>query len=44
MLAAALIAGGVMVRDATPDRAPFVDVVLEKTQPYLRELVEKVSY
>ena len=44
VLAVALIAGGAMVRDATPNRAPFVDVVLEKTQPYIRELVQKVSY
>jgi len=44
VLALVLIAGGVMVRDATPGRRPFVDVVLEKTQPYLRKLVERVSY
>ena len=44
VLALVLIAGGVMVRDATPGRRPFVDVVLEKTQPYLRELVQRVSY
>ena len=44
VLAVALIAGGMAVRDATPDRAPFVDVVLEKTQPYWRELVQRVTY
>jgi len=44
VLAAALIGGGIMVRDASPGRPPFVDVVLEKTEPYLRELVQRVSY
>ena len=32
------------VRDASPDRAPFVDVMVQKTEPYWRELVQRVSY
>jgi len=43
-LAIALVGTGVAVRSSTPDRQPFMDVVLEKTQPYWRELVQKVGY
>lgn len=43
LVAVALIAGGMVVRDAAPERAPFVDVVLQKTGPYWRELVQRVS-
>jgi len=44
VLAIALVGGGVAVRSSTPDRQPFVDVVLQKTEPYWRELVQRVSY
>ncbi len=43
-LAIALVGTGAAVRSSTPDRQPFMDVVLEKTQPYWRELVQRVSY
>jgi hypothetical protein len=44
LLAVALIGAGAAVRSSLPERAPFVDVVMEKTQPYWRELVQRVSY
>jgi class 3 adenylate cyclase len=44
LVAVALIAGGMLVREAAPERQPFVDVVLEKAEPYWRELVQRVSY
>jgi len=43
-LAIALVGTGAAVRSSTPDRQPFMDIVLEKTQPYWRELVQRVSY
>jgi hypothetical protein len=44
LVAVALLAGGMLLRDASPDRAPFVDVMVQKTEPYWRELVQRVSY
>jgi hypothetical protein len=44
LLAVALIGAGAAVRSSLPERAPFVDVVMEKTEPYWRELVQRVSY
>ncbi|MGH8724990.1 MAG: hypothetical protein ACREU1_09045, partial [Burkholderiales bacterium] len=44
VLAIALVGTGMAVRSSTPDRPPFMDVLLEKTQPYWRELVQRVSY
>jgi hypothetical protein len=43
VLAACLIGGGIAVRTSTPNRPPFMEVVLEK-YPYWRELVYKVAY
>ena len=44
LLAFALVGAGVAVRSTMPERAPFMDVVMEKTQPYWRELMQRVSY
>jgi hypothetical protein len=44
LLAVGLVTGGMVLREASPDRAPFVDVMVEKTGPYWRELVQRVSY
>ena len=44
VLLLAMLGGGVAVRAAKPDRQPFMDAVLEKTVPYWRQLVERVSY
>lgn len=44
LIAIALITGGMALREATPERAPFVDVVIQKTEPYWRDLVQRVSY
>ncbi|HZO01158.1 MAG TPA: hypothetical protein VFB93_08170 [Burkholderiales bacterium] len=44
VLAVVLIGGGIAVRSASPDQQPFVDAVLERTEPYWRELVQRVSY
>jgi hypothetical protein len=44
LLAVALIGAGAAVRSSLPERAPFMEVVMEKTEPYWRELVQKVSY
>jgi hypothetical protein len=44
LLAVGLVSGGMVVREASPGRAPFVDVMVEKTEPYWRELVQRVSY
>jgi len=43
VLAVALIGGGIAVRSATPDQQPFVDAVLERTEPYWRELLQRVG-
>jgi hypothetical protein len=44
LLAVALVGGGIAVRASNPAQPPFMEVVLEKTQPYWRELVHKVGY
>ena len=44
LLAFALVGAGAAVRSSLPERQPFMDVVMQKTQPYWRELVQKVSY
>jgi class 3 adenylate cyclase len=44
LLAICLIGGGIAVRSASPSQQPFVDAVLERTEPYWRELVQRVSY
>lgn len=44
LVAIGLVSGGMVLREASPDRAPFVDVVVEKTEPYWRELVQRVNY
>jgi len=32
------------VRSATPSQQPFMDAVLERTEPYWRELVQRVNH
>jgi len=44
VLAIALIGGGIAVRSATPSQQPFMDAVLERTEPYWRELVQRVNH
>jgi class 3 adenylate cyclase len=44
LLAACLIGTGIGVRSATPSQQPFMEAVLERTEPYWRELVQRVSY
>jgi hypothetical protein len=44
VLAIALIGGAMAVRSATPSQQPFMDAVLERTEPYWRELVQRVRY
>jgi hypothetical protein len=44
VLAIALIGGGIAVRGSNADQQPFVDAMLERTAPYWRDLVERVSY
>jgi hypothetical protein len=44
VLAIALVTGGIIKRSSTPDQQPFVDAVLERTEPYWRELVQRVAY
>lgn len=44
LIAVVLVVAGMAVRDASPERAPFVDVMVQKTEPYWRELVQRVSY
>lgn len=39
-----LIAGGIAMRSATPRQPAFVDAMLERTAPYWRGLVERVSF
>lgn len=43
LFALVLIGTGIGVRSATPDQQPFVDAVLERTEPYWRELVQRVG-
>jgi hypothetical protein len=44
LLAVALLGGGAAWRASNPGQAPLVDMVVEKTEPYWRALVQKVSY
>ena len=44
VLALALIGGGIAVRDAAEPKQPFMDAMIEKTVPYWRDLVQRVSY
>jgi len=44
VLVICLIGAGVAVRSSTPNQQPFVDAMLEKTAPYWREIVQRVSY
>jgi hypothetical protein len=44
VLALALVGTGIAVRSVTPNKRPFMDVMLERTAPYWRSLVQRVSY
>lgn len=44
VLALALVGTGIAVRSATPNKRPFMDVMLERSVPYWRALVQRVSY
>jgi class 3 adenylate cyclase len=44
LIAVALITGAMALREAAPGREPLVDAVLQKTEPYWRGLVQRVSY
>jgi hypothetical protein len=44
VVALALVGTGIAVRSATPNKRPFMDVMLERTAPYWRSLVQRVSY
>lgn len=44
VVALALVGTGIAVRSATPNKRPFVDVMLERSAPYWRSLVQRVSY
>jgi hypothetical protein len=44
ILAVALIGGAIVGRSSTPGQQPFVDAVLERTEPYWRELIQRVNY
>jgi hypothetical protein len=44
VVALALVGTGVAVRSSTPNKRPFVDAMLERTAPYWRDLVQRVSY
>ena len=44
VLAVVLVGGGIAARSANPRQQPFVDAMLEKTVPYWRSLVQRVSY
>jgi hypothetical protein len=39
-----LVGGGIAVRSSRPSSQPFMDAVLERTVPYWRQLVQRVSY
>jgi len=43
VLAITLVGAGIAVRSANPRQQPFVDAVLQKTVPYWRSLVQRVS-
>ena len=40
----ALVGAGITMRSANPRQQPFVDAMIEKTVPYWRSLVQRVSY
>jgi hypothetical protein len=40
----ALVGTGIAVRSSTPNKRPFVEAVLERTAPYWRDVVQRVSY
>jgi hypothetical protein len=44
VVALALVGTGVAVRSSTPNKRPFVDAMLERTAPYWRDLMQRVSY
>ena len=44
VLLLALVGGGIAVRSSRPSSQPFMDAVLERTVPYWRQLVQRVSY
>jgi hypothetical protein len=44
VVAVALVGTGMAVRSATPNKRPFMDVMLERSAPYWRSLVQRVSY
>ena len=44
VLAIAIVTGAVVKRSSTPDQQPFVDAVLERTEPYWRKLLQRVAY
>jgi hypothetical protein len=44
VLAIALVTGAVVKRSSTPNQQPFVDAVLERTEPYWRKLLQRVAY
>jgi len=44
VVALALAGTGIAVRSATPNKRPFMDVMLERSAPYWRSFVQRVSY
>jgi hypothetical protein len=44
VLVLSLIAGGIALRASAPNQQPFVEAMLERTAPYWRDLVQRVSY
>jgi hypothetical protein len=44
LVAVALIGAGIAIRSATPNQQPLVEAMIEKTAPYWRDLVKRVSY
>jgi hypothetical protein len=44
VVALALVGTGIAVRSATPNKRPFMEVMLERTTPYWRNLVQRVRY
>jgi hypothetical protein len=44
VVALALVGTGIAVRSSTPHKPPFVEAMLERTAPYWRDLVQRVSY
>jgi hypothetical protein len=44
VLVLALVGAGITMRSTNPRQQPFVDAMIEKTVPYWRSLVQRVSY